>query len=527
MLSMIAILGFAWRSQLDAHRAEQARAFAEQETQRARAVQSFLTDLFARQRPDVAQGRNISAKDLLDDAEQQLSKDGAGTSAEVRAELLETLANLRYDLNDFDSALRHNEASIALAKQRFGEHSTAYGLALIERSDTLWWLGRISESLAQCDQGLNVLREAKDERDEALEQAHSLALIACADSFRSADQYQRTRALQDEAERRLGQSTKPAPEVELGLLRSRAKLAQVSFDFAASIDLNSQLIERLEADPNSAPSDIATLYHGRGATHFAQGDASSAAHDFRVALNSHLRTFGANAVLVASTRRMLALSLADLGKVDDAKHEMDTVLATARAHFEPASADFVQAVNASAQLMLAQASSAQTQDPATRLQSAGELFREGLRVNEKSYGASHGLSQQIRLNLLDIALKTKDVSEAEAQAQSFARINAAIQLKPELELKWRRLLLRMARQQAQVPRMIAASAEVRAAIMRAPKSAFELGAAWYELALAARFLGDQDALHSAQSELAALLKTMTFDTQRRRTVQGFWAEVSG
>jgi eukaryotic-like serine/threonine-protein kinase len=500
-LALVAILGFAAHSALSATRAERARVVAEQEAARAQAVQNFLTDLFANQRPDVAQGRAISAKDLLDDAERRLMAPDAVESLEVRAALLDTLARLRYDLNDFDAALRHNEASIALAQTRFGERSTPHGLAVIERADTLWWLGRIDETLRECTRGLEVLRRATDQRDTELELAHQIALINCADSYRSADQFEQTRALQDEAAARAGPS--PSDEFSAMLLRSRAKLANAEGDYGGAIALNSALIDRLERDPKTAPSDLATLRHGRGLAHFVLGDPHAARADLQAALDSHLKTFGPNAVHVASSRRTLALVLEDLGEHARARTEMQTALAVAQAHFAPTGADFVLTHSAAGQL-------AWQQGDAPR---AEALLATALAANQRGYGVNHSRSVEMRLWRAEIALDRGAFAAADGWLNGLPNAVSP----PRLALERDRLALKAARLNHHPAAMTDRRAVLRATLDAARFATAPAQAdALIELALSDLALNDTAQLGRAVDALKPIVDSIPHATQRGR-----------
>lgn len=526
-LALLAVLGFAWQSHRDATLAELARLKAEQETERAQAVQEFLTDLFAYQRPDLAQGREMTAKDLLDEAEKRLMSPEQIQSPEVRAALLDTLARLRFDLNDFDSALRHNDASIELALQRFGPESTPFGLALIERADTLWGLGRIDETMQECNRGLKILRDAKDARVQSLEEAHQVGLINCADNFRTADQFVRTAQLQQEAEMRIEHSAAPDQKIKNYLLRSRAKLANAQSDFKAALSANTELIKRLSADPSTPPSDLATLVHGRGVANYALGNSAAAVTDLRAAMESHLQTFGPTGVHVAGSRRMLALALADIGDVAQARTQMETALAAAQAYFEPAGADFIQTLRIAGTFFI---HDGQTQRGET-------LLREALAANEASFGATHSLSLNIRLQLLESALQaacddTSNVKVLESAKLQFADIekitvNEKTQQRADDVLMRDRLALQLARLSHDDVGMQRRNAKLTRALPNLENASdFEIAHALCELALAAHAQNDTAGFETAKQSLRAVLANMRYDTERKKQTAAWLAALT-
>jgi eukaryotic-like serine/threonine-protein kinase len=517
LFAALAILGFGARSMIDANAAVQARDLAQKESARAQAVQDFLTGLFSDQRPDAAQGRAISAKDLLDLAERRLDQPEFITAPEVRAALLDTLAKLRYDLNDFDSALRHNDASITLAEHQFGARSTAYGLAVVERADTLWWLGRIDETLSECRRGLDILRHAdRAASNNESEQAHQTSLINCADSARSADNYAQCEAWQDEAEIRLHAASAPSTKVEEYLMRSRGKLANARGDFARVIALNSSLLARLRTRADVAPSEIATLQHGLGIARFRLGDSQGAIADLSIALASHVRTFGPDTVHVASSRRALALALDDAGDIEGAQQNMQQALTAARAHFAPDSADFALTVRDAGLLALRQGQGA-----------AGEaLLLEALAANERGYGPNHSVSWQIRFVLWENALVEQRLVDAQRQAQFFLDLPDAKKPSGSLALSMARLHLQQARAENNLQHM--AHEQLLLSTLLGSTTFLsdeERAKTLYQLATAARALDQQASSQGWTAELSALHTKMPQATRRRAQVESWLAEL--
>ncbi len=519
VLALLAVLGFAGRSMLDAQTARAARDLAQQETARAQAIQTFLTDLFSDQRPDAAQGRAITAKDLLDLAELRLQQPEFLSQASVRAALLDTLARLRYDMNDFESALRHNEASITLAEQRFGAGSAEYGIAVVERADTLWWLGRIDETLSECRRGLAVLRLANTESKSLdIQYAHQMGLLNCADNARTADDFSQTAAWQNEAETRMRALAEPSMEIQDFLLRSRGKLANARGDFQGAIAVNTALLTRLRARAEIAPSDIATLQHGLGVARFRLGDSTGAIVDLGAALASHERTFGPDAVHVASSRRALALAFDDAGESEQANFHMRLALKSARAHFAPDSADFALTLRDAGLLAIYENRSAD----------GDALLLEALAANARGYGQNHSVSLQIRLVLWEIALNAQRWPDAQKQAQFFHDLPAASTRSSTITLAIKRLRLQQARSKNDPEGMAEQLAMMRKLL---PNIEFlsdeERAKALYQMAAATLALNQQEPAHALINTLTTLHTKMPQTTRRSRHV-GIWlAELRG
>lgn len=96
------VLVFATVVALSVALAVQAR-HARREAQSADAVATFLSGLFTAARPDQMQGRNVSARELLDQGTRQLLADHA-QSAAIRARLLTTVGTVYYTWGALDRA---------------------------------------------------------------------------------------------------------------------------------------------------------------------------------------------------------------------------------------------------------------------------------------------------------------------------------------------------------------------------------------------------------------------------------------
>ena len=160
LLAMIAGTGVAlW--QADVARAQALRAEAEagrarREAERVRAVQGFLIDLFNEAGPARAQGRELTARDLLDRGQRELSSRLASepeSSAAVRAALIE----IYLKLGDEQSALPLAEAQVVEAAKLYGQGSAERGVALYQLGLAQARHGRYEPALSSLRQAQAVL----------------------------------------------------------------------------------------------------------------------------------------------------------------------------------------------------------------------------------------------------------------------------------------------------------------------------------------------------------------------------------
>jgi serine/threonine protein kinase len=119
------------------HRIELAREATAQERDRAQLVSAFLVDVFSQADPYHAQGREPTAKDLLDRGAEKILGN-VSLQPEVRAQLLESigLAYRRQGLSERAIPLFELAVTIRRQERPFDEHRTAAALANLARALT-------------------------------------------------------------------------------------------------------------------------------------------------------------------------------------------------------------------------------------------------------------------------------------------------------------------------------------------------------------------------------------------------------
>ena len=118
-----------WQAQLAR---EQARV-AQRESQRAQAVQAFLTSIFSTnslQQADPLRARQTTARELLDVGAKQ-AVDALKATPEALEDVLETLANMYFQLGLFDEAARLRLQRVEVLRQAFGPRDARLAHALL------------------------------------------------------------------------------------------------------------------------------------------------------------------------------------------------------------------------------------------------------------------------------------------------------------------------------------------------------------------------------------------------------------
>jgi serine/threonine-protein kinase len=161
--SLIAgLAGTAWQ----ARRATlQARAAAA-EAAKARATRDFVAGLFNLSRPSQARGREITARQLLEEGRRRVDTALAG-QPEVQAELLDVLGTIYRDLSLLPQADTLLRKSVALSRRVYGASDTVVASRLTDLGAALSDQGRHDEAGAALEEALAIQRRTVGPRHRA------------------------------------------------------------------------------------------------------------------------------------------------------------------------------------------------------------------------------------------------------------------------------------------------------------------------------------------------------------------------
>lgn len=154
------IVTTTWQARIAA---EQTR-IAQDEVRKQRAVQSFLTALFeknTRLQPDALKARNMSVHELLVDASDKVLHQFTDAPS-VRMEVMNTVARLLIDINEFERAGALWRESMKIARELHITDGDEYVEALIGVAMSGRLLGRGEEAAAARDEALQVLDARND-----------------------------------------------------------------------------------------------------------------------------------------------------------------------------------------------------------------------------------------------------------------------------------------------------------------------------------------------------------------------------
>lgn len=155
------IITTTWQARIAA---EQTRV-AQEEVRKQRAVQSFMTALFdknTRLQPDAAKAREMPVREVLVAAGDSVLNQFQDAPA-VRMEVINTVARLLLDINEFDRANVLWRESVKIARELQLTSGDAYVEALIGVATAGRLLGQGEEALAARDEAIQVLDERNDQ----------------------------------------------------------------------------------------------------------------------------------------------------------------------------------------------------------------------------------------------------------------------------------------------------------------------------------------------------------------------------
>src|SRR5690606_21569189 len=128
------------------------------ERDRAEEVKNFLQDIFWTAEPSVSQGAELTARDILERGARTL-EDGMHDRPDLRADLLDTVADVYQGLGFFSDALPLAEQVLELRRSIHGASSPEYGEALHKLSYLQEQLGDYDNALRHSAAAVSIRRE--------------------------------------------------------------------------------------------------------------------------------------------------------------------------------------------------------------------------------------------------------------------------------------------------------------------------------------------------------------------------------
>jgi serine/threonine-protein kinase len=324
--ALIALVVFAATMTWQRNRARAAEQQAAREAATARQVSAFLTGLFRQADPFVAQGKELSARTLLDEGADRITRDLAGQPI-VQSALLATMSQAYTGLRVPDRAVELAAESLRLARAQSGPSHPAVATSLVALAAA--HAARSEHALA-----MPLYREAL-EMQRALLPADAPALLETTSllalNLHTVSQFEEAEALYREA-LAITRRSRPEdhPDVTAALQRLGGVLhAQGKVDEArTALD---DALARSRRDPSNPVltadilSELAVLLKNLGLT-------AEAEPMYMEALAIRERTFGDHPV-TAQSHNNLGVFLRGVKQEDRALEHLQRALAIHRAAF--------------------------------------------------------------------------------------------------------------------------------------------------------------------------------------------------
>ncbi len=335
MLSLIAgIVMTTWQARIAA---EQSR-IAQEEARKQRAVQSFMTALFdknTRLQPDAAKARTMSVQELLVTAGDRVLREFSDTPV-VHVEVMNTVARLLLDINEFDRASTLWQESVRIAREQQLTSSDGYVESLVGVATASRLLGRGEEALAARNQAIAEL-DARGDRDSLL---RARALTTTVAQF-APDPAEEIRIMRDGVA--LFEARYPAEPAYFSAVYSLGHLLRTQGDMQAALTRFREATEVFERANSRDFTNLGASYAWAAFCEMQLGRIDEALRDYEKGIALLRQHAGDASIYTRIHLGLYADALQQSGQLAKAKVYFDEVL-TPEAIAKPSSVEFDTAV---------------------------------------------------------------------------------------------------------------------------------------------------------------------------------------
>jgi eukaryotic-like serine/threonine-protein kinase len=387
-------------------RAERERQRADTQMRVAKRVSEFLTGLFEVSDPSAAQGREVTARELLDK--------GAATINQMKdqpvaqATLMDTMGHVYYTLGLYDQAANLLENAVRIRQRQLGPNSldvagSTYNLAAVrvERGDV-----QEAERLAR--EALRIREASLPPNDPDIGRAVNLVAVALQEAQRL-----------DEAERyykRAAEILRVAPgdnEVELaGVQNDLATLYQEKADYPKALELYRESVRvRRRRLGEAHPTTVQVIVNMAGTLQLA-GRYAEAEPLYKEGLERQRQVYGNEHPLVATTVGNLALVEHELHNEREAERLFREAIDIQRKRYGENYLGVAISTSGLAKALQGQKQYAE----------AERLFRHSIDIERSVVGDSHPAVGVDSSNLAECLMDMKRYAEAEPLLLNAERI---------------------------------------------------------------------------------------------------------
>ena len=395
---VVLILGAALWLGIERHRALRAERRAAIEAQTANKTTDFLLQLFQAVDPANAQGKELSARELLDGGREMLARQALADQPQVRARLLSALGQIYISIGQPQRATELSEEAVQLLRRPDGDPlRLAYALNELCRAQTM--ASDYAKALPHCREGLSIrsVRLAPDHVDIG----HSLMALGVVEQEVghydvARENYTRALAIFSAAGPEHADDV-AAVHHNLGFLAGhRQDWATARREYQIAYDSKRALLG------DSHPNTLVSL-SGLAAAEGELGDRAAQLAHLETDLALSLKVHGADSVPAARMHNDIAGALQDAG--DYAAAEM---------HYR-AALDSYARLTAADSIEIAQSTNnlATLYEDRGDLAAAQPLFRRSLAIRSAKFTPPHPSIARAQNNLARCLLESGDAAAAQ------------------------------------------------------------------------------------------------------------------
>jgi tetratricopeptide (TPR) repeat protein len=314
-IAVLALIAGALLAGLGFVRATRAREIAERDAASSREVTAFLQEMLSSVKPDKARGREVTVREILDEAGANL-EGRFGDDPEVEAAIRFAVGDSYQALGDFVTALPLLERAVDLRRAELAPDDPRL-IDAVDRLGMVYWLSGDLEGSLRCSQEVLQLTEAAVGKEHP---DYTQTLVNIANTHADLGNLEKAEDLQRQAletERRILQG-----EARSDLAYTTNNLATVLADqgkFEEAIDLHLESLSlRREFMGDDSPEVVISLGN-LGFAYYGAGELAQAEARLWESLELGKTVFGSDHLRVAGTMSKLAQVLASQGDLAEAE----------------------------------------------------------------------------------------------------------------------------------------------------------------------------------------------------------------
>jgi serine/threonine-protein kinase len=297
------------------------------ESAKAEQVKNFVIDLFTLADPDLSNGENITARELLERGDARVND--LANQPELQAEMLAVLGSIDKKLGLYEEAAERFQRALEIERRLHGPRDSSVAARLHDLGETALDRSRIEEAQKYHEEALALRRDIFGERHPEV----ARSLRAMAESRNANGQYDEAEQLQRLA-LAINREHFGVEHVEVAFdLEILATILQERGDYAEAVATGRESLAMREKLLGDDHLETATARNNLAGYLRRTGDLAAADLLYRQVLAFDLRRLGADHPNTATVTNNLAGVLWERGDLEEAEKLFREVLEFDRRHF--------------------------------------------------------------------------------------------------------------------------------------------------------------------------------------------------